>query len=340
MKRQLAPKAPLGLVGTDSSQQGRVQKRIGPSCDTCRTKRTKCDTLRPVCSSCQTLQLQCGYSGYDRRTKEQWNARIVALEQRNRYLERLVQRLSCNNSPEAVHKTLELEQIPSQQQTRPTLQAPEGLAEIRDITQVFYNATATHPTLDNAKLASAFDAGARLTTLPQEQFAWTALSAFFRCAGSLFYIITPQEAESLLERVYCEGNGSKADVCELCAIAAIGCHYEANQVSDEVRTAFFYIATSELEGLAQTSTIQGMRVFICLSLSAMMDKTTNARLLLMSALNIARRIPKPDITRPSPAEYSLNEYRRVLQTVIFLEGWLSYSLGYLSDVHADEVELV
>ncbi|KAE8131516.1 hypothetical protein BDV38DRAFT_288625 [Aspergillus pseudotamarii] len=262
MKRQLVPKGPLSLTGTDSSQQRGVQKRAGPSCDACRTRRTKCDGLKPACSSCQNLQIQCAYSGYDRRTKEQWNARIVALEQRNQYLERLVQNLSCNNSPEAIHRTLELEQIPSQQQTRPTLQTHESLAEVRDITQVFYNATATHPTLDNTKIASAFDAGARLAVLPQEQFAWTALNAFFRCAGTLFYIITRQDAESLLERVY------------------------------------------------------------------------------LSALNIARRVPKADITRASTGEYSLIEYRRVLQTVIFLEGWLSYSLGYLSDVHADEVELI
>ncbi|KAL4902100.1 hypothetical protein BDW74DRAFT_181263 [Aspergillus multicolor] len=338
-QRALFPKGPLPVERDKLPAKTKTSR----SCDRCRQKRIKCDGLTPACSNCLRQEgTRCDYSGLDRRKKDHWATRVEALEKRNEHLEKLVRELSCNQPTEAPHPLPQLsgDSGPAQDDALSGPADTERISETDDLIQIFYNATAAHPTmLPSTHEIPDATGSSRLVDLPPKSLARIALDAFFNCASTLFYIMTPREAEDLLERVYSEQGIQSDDLCELCALAAIGSHYEINKIPDEARATFFYIATTALEKLAQTSKLQGMRVFICLCIASIMDKTTNARMLIMSALNIARRILKAHLLQTSRDAQHRIEYARTLQTIIFFESWLSYSLGYRSDVHGSEINL-
>src|SRR5438034_4687137 len=62
--------------------------------------------------------------------------------------------------------------------------------------------------------------------LPPESFTRLAVSGFFSSAATLLYVMSEEASESLIRRVYHNSaSANKSDICELCAIAAVGSQY-------------------------------------------------------------------------------------------------------------------
>ena len=145
---------------------------------------------------------------------------------------------------------------------------------------VCYSATAAYPILFTPEASLSAYQRSTSNGLPDEQIAIYAVDGFFRCAGTLFFIKTQQETQHLLHQVYHDDNVPVGDMSELCAIAAVGGHYDAERVSQEARAVFFYRASTILNGLAPLELAQGVRVFISLCMNCIMDKNTTARMLI------------------------------------------------------------
>jgi hypothetical protein len=322
--------------------------------------RKRCDGAKP-CSSCTSLRVQCEYSKVDGRSKEEFKARIGALEKRNQYLEEQIEHLKCNQGAgqnDTLKRKRPLREEPSPADVQePRLrsafasasaagQQPDKQADKVDqvddhgLEHMFFAATANHPLLNSLNpLSSSSDRKMR-DQLPDENLTRYALDAFFQCAATLFYVTTEDNATRLLDKVYHTDDASILDICELSALAAIGSYYIIDKVDDAARARYFFLATTNLNEAVQAYDIQGLRIFICLCMSCIMDKSLSARLLVMSGLNLARARTEAETKRSDSNRQDVLEYRRTLQTVLFFEGWLSWSLGYRNCLKESELNLV
>ncbi|KAJ0425043.1 hypothetical protein BJY00DRAFT_275753 [Aspergillus carlsbadensis] len=346
------PPAPVSLGISRRTKSTRA-------CDKCRALRKRCDGAKP-CTSCVGLGVQCKYSEVDGRRKEDFRARIEALEKRNQYLEEQIEHLKCNQG--AGQDTLKRkrsvrEPSPAEPEAERRSQSSTGLSSTtlaasaqpdehagdqadHGLEHMFFAATANHPLLGSLNpLSGSSDRNMR-DQLPEEQLTRYALDAFFQCAATVFYVTTEDSATQLLRKVYHTDDASILDICELSALAAIGSYYTINKVNDAARATFFFLATTNLNEAVQAYDIQGLRIFICLCMSCIMDKSLSARLLVMSGLNLARARTEAEAERSESSGKDVLEYRRTLQTVLFFEGWLSWSLGYRNCLKESELNLV
>jgi len=70
----------------------------------------------------------------------------------------------------------------------------------------------------------------------------------------------------------------KATLCELCALAAVGSHYDADNVPVDVIEALYDTASLYLNDCIEAFFLRGMRVLLCLSMCSFMTKRLSARL--------------------------------------------------------------
>jgi hypothetical protein len=145
---------------------------------------------------------------------------------------------------------------------------------------MFFAATANHPLLNSLNPPSGFSDRNMRDQIPEEHLTRYALDAFFQCAATLFYVTTEDNAAQLMKKVYHTNDASILDICELSALAAIGSYYIIDKVDDAARARYFFLATTNLNEAVQAYDIQGLRIFICLCMSCIMDKSLSARLLV------------------------------------------------------------
>ncbi len=214
-----------------------------------------------------------------------------------------------------------------------------GTPQEQDLHNLFYTATAADPLLGSLEMDGGQDGHYRRNCrdrLPAEPITRRAVKAFFQCAATLFYVTTEKRSGELLDKVYRTNDASMQDIVEVAACAAIGSHYKSDEIPEEARVAFFYLASTSLHEALEADHIQGMRIFICLGMTCIMDKCSNARLLisecsyiewlmvklssLVTALNLARAKMK-EALQNAPTEVESDECRRILQTLVFLEGY-------------------
>lgn len=219
----------------------------------------------------------------DGRKREDWRARIEALEQRNAYLEQVVQQMSGDSSKSVSMVQPDLRNSVERDSTSTSTDGPyqSSTPQERDL-QVFYTATASHPrSLDmDGQFGYGKNGVTRRDRLPAEAVTRRAVKAFFQCAATLFYVSTETRSGELLDKVYRTNDASMQDIVEVAACAAIGSHYKADEIPAEARAAFFYLASTSLHEALEADHIQGMRIFICLCMTCVMDKSSNARLLI------------------------------------------------------------
>ena len=68
-----------------------------------------------------------------------------------------------------------------------------------------------------------------------------------------------------------------ATLCELCALTAIGSHYDASQFEVSVMENLYHTAAIYLGDCIESHFLRGMRVILCLSMVSFMTKRTSAR---------------------------------------------------------------
>lgn len=223
----------------------------------------------------------------DGRKREDWRSRIEALEQRNAYLEQVVQQLSGDRDQRGSMIQPDLGDGVELGSTSISTDGPyqsSSTPQEQDLQNLFYAATASHPLLGSLDMDAQYGHGGyrgnRRDRLPAEPVTRRAVKAFFQCAATLFYVTTEARSGELLDRVFHTNDASMQDIVEVAACAAIGSHYKSDEIPEEARAAFFYLASTSMHEALEADHIQGMRIFICLCMSCIMDKSSNARLLL------------------------------------------------------------
>jgi hypothetical protein len=114
--------------------------------------------------------------------------------------------------------------------------------------------------------------------VPSEREVQFGIKAYFDCSYTLFHIYERQETTDILNRVYRSRQPvDKATLCELCALTAIGSHYDASNFDVSIMENLYHTAATYLSDCIEAHFLRGMRAILCLSMYSFMTKRTSAR---------------------------------------------------------------
>ncbi|USP78958.1 hypothetical protein yc1106_06232 [Curvularia clavata] len=175
--------------------------------------------------------------------------------------------------------------------------------------------------------------------LPPEDRVRRCMYAFIRGTGSLLYMWTFEQADELLERIY--RPKTKVDdltLSECFTVAAMGAHYDEDAFPDVTRRLLYASGTLHFnEQTARQDNFRTMRLLLSLSFFSLLEKHMSAKYLIDAAagLQIARwRYVVPQ-SRSQIADVG---WRKIFRSLIFMDSWLSYTLGYPSEVTASDIQ--
>ena len=170
-------------------------------------------------------------------------------------------------------------------------------------------------------------------SIPPEELARKAIQAMIDGAGSLLYLFDKEQAEVVLKTAY--QSQSKPEpllFAELCAMSAIGGHYNSRQISNALTRKFAVTTLTLLGSMAvnEDNYLRIMRVLCCLAVYSLLEKHLSAPHCVSAALAIARW-KYPQLGANGDATATRESWRKVYRTLVFLECWMCYTLGYPSE---------
>jgi len=176
---------------------------------------------------------------------------------------------------------------------------------------------------------------------PPEASVTQTLTAFFSGTGGLFFIYLHSDIMTILNHVY-NSNGGKVDrfaFMDMLAMTAVGSYYDSYALDHRLRECCFYSCIRLLRNSNETNYLRSMRLFLCLSLYCTLDQPHRARRLISAALQIGRTklIREGNISGNAQSQDEAY-WRKIFRTVVFMECWHSYTLGYQSDIFEDDIK--
>ncbi|KAF2005994.1 hypothetical protein P154DRAFT_518226 [Amniculicola lignicola CBS 123094] len=171
--------------------------------------------------------------------------------------------------------------------------------------------------------------------LPPEDLTRQAIYAFIRGLGSLFYVWNYDEVDDVLERVYrAQKPVDSMTLAECFIVAAVGGHYDMDSFPEPTRRALYLSATALFdETLARQDYLRTMRFLLSLSFYSLLEKHLSARYLIAAGLQIAR-------WKCSTSSCDGDGSRRLVRSIIFIDCWLSYTLGYSTEVTSEDISMM
>ena len=176
--------------------------------------------------------------------------------------------------------------------------------------------------------------------LPPREDVQAAIAALNDPAASLFFVLSPEDGEEMLERLYASEppRVGRADLCALCAFAALG-RYLTNPKSERSRQTLFRTAMMLVDECCELDSLQTLRAILSLSLFTLVEKKSSVRVSLASGLQIARWVwQNENITDFNSERYG--GFRKLYRSLIVLESFLATKFAFHSTVSEHEMELV
>lgn len=224
------------------------------------------------------------YQDSDGRSKEAWKSIIDDLRQKSDNLEDIIGSLQCNSFPDAIQR---LEQLRADRFRSPQRKdsATSGLSsgpdgaprddnfhQARSISLDEQPFEAPQNDYDMRSLDYEYN------SLPPQFLTRRAVSAFFVCGSTLFYVMQQKACEDLMWTIYERpADMTKSDTCGLCAVAAVGGLYCTDELPDIAHKEYFQRASLLLQDTVETNPLMGMRVSACLSVYLVLGKSISAR---------------------------------------------------------------
>ncbi|KAL4804562.1 hypothetical protein BDV18DRAFT_142214, partial [Aspergillus unguis] len=299
------------------------RRKSSLACTPCRARKSKCDAQKPFCSTCIRSRQRCVYENLDGRKRETWRSAISDLEQKNEQLEAILATLKGDSFDEAVSRLRQLREGQSADADGEKPGSPGPVSTLKRLSR------ASSPEFINT----------RDIDLPPEDVTRQAVAAFFACGGTLFYIMPQEECDAIINAVYREFSATRMMIGQLCALAVVGGHYCTDEIPVPAKEKYFHHASALLQDEAVEDDLGMMRVHACLSIYLVLLKSTSARTMTLSGLNIGRSNMQWYQDSKSKTEEFLDR-ARVLRTLSFIECWISTTLRYQSDLKPAEIDVV
>ncbi|EUC36217.1 hypothetical protein COCCADRAFT_2680 [Bipolaris zeicola 26-R-13] len=174
--------------------------------------------------------------------------------------------------------------------------------------------------------------------LPPEDRVRRSMYAFIQGTGSLLFMWTFEQADEILDRIY--RPQTKVDdmtLAECFTVAAMGAHYDIDAFSNDMLRLLYASGTLHFnERTARQDHFRTMRLLLSLSFFSLLEKHMSAKYLIAAGLQIARWKCAAPQSRPQTADVG---WRKIFRSLIFMDSWLSYTLGYPSEVTANDVQI-
>ncbi|GMF69848.1 unnamed protein product [Aspergillus oryzae] len=130
-----------------------------------------------------------------------------------------------------------------------------------------------------APIDDLFDTGCG--KIPTEAFTRIAATAFFSGVASLFYVILPEDCDRLIHRLYQEETDiERCEVCELSAIAAVGCRYDSAEIPNEYIDKFWEQSLLLVYDAIDEADLRALRILICMGMYLILDKSMSATVII------------------------------------------------------------
>jgi hypothetical protein len=191
--------------------------------------------------------------------------------------------------------------------------------------------------------------------LPSEELIKRAMYAFIRGTGSLLFIWTYEQADELLERIYRpKVTVDSMTLAECFSLAAMGAHYDMDCFPDRIRKVLYASGTMHFhEQTARQDYARAMRLLLSMSFYALLEKHLSARYLIgelaknpgwrvstnwftAAGLQIARwKCPSLVSNNVAASE----NWRKIFRSLIFMDCWLSYTLGYSPEATPNDIQV-
>ncbi|KAF1941154.1 hypothetical protein EJ02DRAFT_210547 [Clathrospora elynae] len=175
--------------------------------------------------------------------------------------------------------------------------------------------------------------------LPAESLVRRAIFAFISGTGSLIFMWTHEQADEILDRVYRpQKTVDDMTLAECFTVAAMGSHYDENVFPDSTRQLLYASGTLKFnEQTARQDYLRTMRLLLSMSFYALLEKHMSARYLIAAGLQIARwKCPR---LQNFPQTSLDDNWRKIFRSLIFMDSWLSYTLGYPSETLTSDVQV-
>ncbi|KAJ8107324.1 hypothetical protein OPT61_g8944 [Boeremia exigua] len=175
--------------------------------------------------------------------------------------------------------------------------------------------------------------------LPPEELVKRSMYAFIRGTGSLVFMWNYEQADEILDRIYRpKGKIESMYLAECFTIAAMGAHYDMDCFPDRIRRVLYASGTLHFhEQNARSDYLRTMRLVLAMSFYALLEKHMSARYLIAAGLQIARW--KCPLLHRWPAGPMDDNWRKIYRSLIFMDSWLSYTLGYTAEATPQDVAI-
>jgi hypothetical protein len=165
---------------------------------------------------------------------------------------------------------------------------------------------------------------------------------------------TYEQANEILDRIYRPQSGKidPMDLAECFTIAAMGAHYDMDCFPDRIRRVLYASGTLHFhEKTVRTDYMRTMRLLLSMSFYALLEKHMSARYLIGMYVvtfigRYANQIPAaglqiarwkcPPLHRTAAGAVDEN-WRKIYRSIIFMDSWLSYTLGYSSEATPQDI---
>ncbi|KAF2754887.1 hypothetical protein EJ05DRAFT_513804 [Pseudovirgaria hyperparasitica] len=174
---------------------------------------------------------------------------------------------------------------------------------------------------------------------PQKETTMLAVSAFFNGTGQRFYLWDREEAFALIEAAF--GLNAQPDswtLMDLFTIAAIGSCCDADCFPESLHIEYIQSCLQILRTCPDRRNLRAMRLFLALAFYSTLEQPHRSRMLSEAALLIGRLELQElwNTQKAHPAEE--NDWRKVFRSIVFMESWLHYGLGYQLRLSDKDVE--
>lgn len=161
-----------------------------------------------------------------------------------------------------------------------------------------------------------------------------AINYFYECTGSLFHSFTLEEGQELLERLskHQAGDIPKALLCEISSMAAVSSLYSRGKIAPELTDSFYTMAKQYLDDSIEANPFRATKVCVLLAMFNIVNKGTVALAYAELGLRLAHRLGLYKKKRPvQMSKATWVDAKQVWRTLMFSRGWLSATLGYITD---------
>ncbi|KAL1639741.1 hypothetical protein SLS58_007639 [Diplodia intermedia] len=301
MARQIVPRSLSPLTADPSAQPspiaGRKRKRpkgiLSVACLPCQKRKIKmvpltqpsqCDGARPACHQCASKKAEadCAYDVPEGQSRTDalkshtselqtrvstsvsllWALKMAPPDEAARILERI------KSSPDPSHVLDQpagldlLDSTPTSEPQDPTFQPPPPSSSGTSVDTL-------HPSNQHRLLSSVF-------ALLRSPATREAFRVFHQCTGLLFLVFTKAQGGAALQEVQDNDDAaiSKASICEVCAMAALGAQYSQGRISSENGHYFYNVARQYLDDAIAADPLRAMKACALLAMYNILKKAS------------------------------------------------------------------